>query len=186
MPGALHIIRELMNPGDILISDVGSHKMWIGRNYPVYEPNSVLMSNGLASMGISLPGGIAARLAVPEKTVVTVMGDGGFLMNSQEIETAKRIGVGYTIIVFNDNSYGLIAWKQHNHRRRTFGTEISNPDFKEYAESFGIKGYAPKSVRELRANLEEAITSRRLCLVEIPIQPKENYELCKKLESDLC
>jgi acetolactate synthase-1/2/3 large subunit len=103
VPGVLHIIREIMNPGDLLLSDVGSHKLWIGRNYPVYEPNSVLISNGFASMGIALPGGLAAKLAKPNKQVVAVMGDGGFLMNSQEIETAKRVGIGYTIIVFNDN-----------------------------------------------------------------------------------
>ena len=108
VPGVLHIIREHMDPGDILISDVGSHKVWIGRNYPVYEPNSVLISNGLASMGIALPGGIAAKLAKPNKKVVTVMGDGGILMNSQEIATAKQLGIGYTIIVFNDNDYGLL------------------------------------------------------------------------------
>ncbi|MEE8417313.1 MAG: acetolactate synthase large subunit [candidate division Zixibacteria bacterium] len=184
VPGALHIIREFMNPGDILISDVGSHKIWVGRNYPVYEPNSVLISNGLASMGIALPGGIAAKLAAPQKQVVTVMGDGGFLMNSQEIETAKRIGVGFTIIVFNDNDYGLISWKQTGHTGKTFGTGLTNPDFKKYAESFGIKGYAPKTLGELRNDLKKAITSQELCLVEVPIQPEVNYQLSKKLKSD--
>lgn len=185
VPGTLLLIRELMNPGDILISDVGSHKIWIGRNYPVYEPNSVLISNGLASMGIALPGGIAAKLAMPEKQVVTVMGDGGFLMNSQEIETAKRIGVGFTIIVFNDNDYGLISWKQAGHTGKTFGTGLTNPDFKKYAESFGIKGYAPKTLGELEDNLKEAITGKELCLVEIPIQPSVNNELSQKLKRDL-
>ncbi len=185
VPGVLQIIRELMNPGDILISDVGSHKMWIGRNYPVYEPNSVLISNGFASMGIALPGGIAARLARPEKQIVTVMGDGGFLMNSQEIETAKRLGIGYTIIVFNDNDYGLISWKQYRHTGKTFGTGLTNPDFKKYAESFGIPAYSPKTLQELKDDLNKAITSQELCLVEIPIQPKVNYELSEKLEKDL-
>lgn len=185
VPGALHIIRELMDPGDILISDVGSHKVWIGRNYPVYEPNSVLISNGLASMGIALPGGIAAKLAKPHKKVVTVMGDGGFLMNSQEIATAKQLGVGYTIIVFNDNDYGLISWKQFRHKKRTFGTKLVNPDFKKYAESFGIPAYAPQTLQELKDDLAKAITSQELCLVEISIQPKVNYELSEKLEKDM-
>jgi len=184
VPGVLHIIRESMVPGDILISDVGSHKMWVGRNYPVYEPNSVLISNGLASMGIALPGGLAAKLALPHKKVVAVMGDGGFMMNSQEIETARRIGVGYTIIVFNDNDYGLISWKQKSHTGKTFGTHLSNPDFKMYAESFGIPAYKPKNLKELRDNLTEAIDSQKLCLVEIPIQPKVNYELTRKLEQN--
>lgn len=186
VPGTLHLIREFMRPGDILISDVGSHKLWIGRNYPVYEPHSVIISNGFASMGIALPGGIAAKLALPHKQVVTVMGDGGFLMNSQEIETARRTGVGYTIIVFNDNDYGLISWKQHSHTRKTFGTGLTNPDFKKYAESFGIKAYAPRQLGELRENLKQAITSQELCLVEIPIHPRVNYELSRKLENDLC
>jgi acetolactate synthase-1/2/3 large subunit len=185
VPGVLHIIRELMNPGDLLLSDVGSHKMWVGRNYPVYEPNSVLISNGFASMGIALPGGLAAKLAKPDKQVVSVMGDGGFMMNSQEIETAKRIGVGYTIIVFNDNDYGLISWKQFSHTKRTFGTGLTNPDFKKYAESFGIPAYAPKSLKELKGDLKEAVTGQELCLVEIPIQPRVNYELSEKLERDL-
>ena len=186
VPGVLHLVRRNMNPGDILISDVGSHKVWIGRNYPVYEPNSAIISNGLASMGIALPGGIAAKLAHPEKQIVTIMGDGGFLMNSQEIETARRIGVGFTIIVFNDNDYGLISWKQVKHSGKSFGTRLTNPDFKMYAESFGIKGYAPKTVEELKNDLKRAITSQELSLIEIPIDSRINHELTKKLESNLC
>ncbi|RKX19905.1 MAG: acetolactate synthase large subunit, partial [Candidatus Zixiibacteriota bacterium] len=186
IPGTLHIIRGIMNPGDILISDVGSHKVWIGRNYPVYEPNSVIMSNGLASMGIALPGGLAAKLAFPDRQVVTVMGDGGFMMNSQEIETARRIGLGYTIVVFNDNDYGLISWKQRGHAGRTFGTALTNPDFRKYAESFGIKGYTPTTLAELNANLSEAVTSKELSLVEVPIHPDINYQLSAKLKKNLC
>ncbi len=186
VPGTLQIIRNIMNPGDILISDVGSHKIWIGRNYPVYEPNSVVISNGLASMGIAVPGGLAAKLALPDKQVVSIMGDGGFMMNSQEIETAKRLGLGFTIIVFNDNDYGLISWKQNGHTGRTFGTSLTNPDFKKYADSFGIKGYTPKSLDELKANLTEAITSNELNLIEVPIDPGINYELSHKLENNVC
>lgn len=184
IPGVLHVIREIMHPGDILISDVGSHKMWIGRNYHVHEPNSVIISNGLASMGIALPGGIAAKLAHPDKKVVAAMGDGGFLMNAQEIETAKRIGVGYTIIVFNDNDYGLISWKQVSHRGKKYGTALTNPDFTKFAESFGIKAYCPKTPAQVRKDLNEAITSQELCLVEIAIDPSVNYELTKKLQNN--
>jgi acetolactate synthase I/II/III large subunit len=186
VPGVLHIVRELMNPGDIVLSDVGSHKMWIGRNYPTYEPNSVIISNGLASMGIALPGGVAAKLALPHKQVVAMMGDGGFMMNSQEIETAQRLGVGFTIIVFNDNDYGLISWKQHSHTQRSFGTHLTNPDFKKYAESFGIKGFRPSNLRELKDCLKETISRQHLCLVEIPIEASVNYELSAKLEKNLC
>jgi len=184
IPGTLQIIRELMNPGDILLSDVGSHKIWIGRNYPVYEPNSVIISNGLASMGIALPGGIAAKLAYPHKQVVTAMGDGGFLMNSQEIETAQRIGVGFTIIVFNDNDYGLISWKQIGHTGKKFGTGLTNPDYIKYAESFGIEGYSPQTLPELKETLQNAITSQRLCIVEVKIDPSVNYGLTEKLSKN--
>jgi len=186
VPGTLRLIRKLMNPGDILISDVGSHKVWIARNYPVYEPNSVIISNGMASMGIALPGGIAAKLAHPKRRVVTIMGDGGFLMNAQEIETAKRIGVGYTIIVFNDNDYGLISWKQKGHTGKSFGTGLTNPDFCMLAESFGIKGHSPRTVKELKENLEEAVSSNEMSLVEVKIDPKVNHELTEKLKSQKC
>lgn len=186
VPGTLHIIRKIMNPSDILVSDVGSHKVWIGRNYPAYEPNSVIISNGMASMGIAVPGGLAAKLVYPDKQVVAIMGDGGFMMNSQEIETAKRMGLGYTIIVFNDNDYGLISWKQNGHTGHTFGTALTNPDFKKYAESFGIKGYTPKTLAELESNLTEAITSNKLNLVEVAINPGINNELSRKLEKNVC
>jgi acetolactate synthase I/II/III large subunit len=181
IPGTLLLIREIMKPGDILLSDVGSHKMWIGRNYPVCEPNSVIISNGLASMGIALPGGLAAKLAHPDHQVVAAMGDGGFLMNSQEIETAKRIGVGFTILVFNDNDYGLISWKQIGHKGHKYGTGLTNPDYVKYAESFGIDGYSPKSLTELKEALETTIRSQKLSIVEIPIDPSVNYELSEKL-----
>jgi acetolactate synthase I/II/III large subunit len=186
IPGALHLIRENMRPGDLLISDVGSHKMWIGRNYPVYEPNSVIISNGLASMGISLPGAIAAKRAFPDKRVVAAMGDGGFLMNCQEIETAKRLGLAFTIIVFNDNDYGLISWKQKAHSGRSFGTGLSNPSYIQFAESFGIKGYSPKNLVELKSTLQQTIQGNELSIVEIAINPKVNYELTQKLSGNIC
>jgi len=181
VPNVLNIIRKSINDEDILISDVGSHKMWIARNYLTYEPNTCIMSNGLASMGIALPGGIAAKLACPNKNVVCVMGDGGFMMNSQEIETAKRIGANYVIVVLNDNDYGLISWKQSSHVGKSFGTKLTNPDFKKYAESFGIKAYHPKNVDEVEKDLRKAISSNELCLVTIDIDPSVNLELSKKL-----
>jgi acetolactate synthase-1/2/3 large subunit len=137
-------------------------------------------------MGISLPGGIAAKLAHPEKRVVAIMGDGGFLMNSQEIETANRLGVGFTIIVFNDNDYGLVSWKQYGHIGKTFGTALTNPDLKMYAESFGIAGYRPETLSELKDVLNSAIAGQELSLIEIPIDPKVNYNLSDKLSSGKC
>lgn len=186
VPGSLNIIREFMRPGDIMLSDVGSHKMWIGRNFPVYEPNSTFISNGLATMGIALPGGIGAKLAHPEKRVVTAMGDGGFLMNVQEIETAKRLGLGFPILVFNDNDYGLIRWKQTSSTGKSFGTALTNPDFVRLAESFNIEGYAPGSLQELRKVLKRVIQDQILSIVEISIDPRVNNELTRKLNSNIC
>jgi acetolactate synthase-1/2/3 large subunit len=183
IPGALNIIREVLPDHGLLISDVGSHKMWIARNFPTWCAHGCIISNGLATMGIALPGGIAASLADPDRHIVAASGDGGFMMNVQELETAKRLGVGFTAVVFNDNDYGLISWKQRTHTGRSTGTRISNPDFKALAESFDIKGFRPKTVGELNQVLEDSIRSRELRLVEIPVNPAVNSELTDKLSS---
>ena len=181
VPGALNIIREILDDNGLLISDVGSHKLWIARNFKTCCANGCIISNGLATMGISLPGGIAASLIDPERQVVAAMGDGGFLMNSQELETAKRIGASLTCVVFNDNDYGLISWKQTMSRGRSVCTRLTNPDFKVYAESFGIKGYRPQTLKELKEQLYQAITSNELCLVEVPVDARVNQGLVEKL-----
>lgn len=182
IPGALNIIRELLPDDGLLISDVGSHKIWIARNFPTYCPNGCIISNGLASMGIAVPGAVAAWLANPGRKIVAATGDGGFLMNSQELETAKRVGAKFTVVIFNDNDYGLISWKQHLSRARSVGTRISNPDFKAYAESFGIRGYRPSNVNELRAQLATAMGSDAISVVEIPVDTSVNNELVEKLK----
>lgn len=181
IPGGLNLIRQVLPDDGLLISDVGSHKVWIARNFPTYCPNGCIISNGLAAMGIALPGGIAAALAQPGRSIVAAMGDGGFLMNSQELETARRLKVGFTVVVFNDNDYGLISWKQGMSRAHSTGTRIGNPDFRAYAQSFGIKAERPESVEELRGALEEAIRSRELRFIEIPVDPGVNRELVAKL-----
>ncbi len=182
IPGTISIIWEIMDDTGLLISDVGSHKMWITRNYPTCVPNGCIVSNGLASMGISLPGAIAASLIDPDRQVVAAMGDGGFLMNSQELETAKRLGVNCTFVIFNDNEYGLIKWKQQMSRGKSVFTKLGNPDFKAYAESFGIKAYQPKSLAELREQMNQAITLKELSVIEVPVDPAVNNGLVKKLE----
>ncbi|MFW6199085.1 MAG: thiamine pyrophosphate-dependent enzyme, partial [Gemmatimonadota bacterium] len=159
-PGAIHVVRQVMDDSGLLISDVGSHKMWIARNFPTYCAGGCIISNGLASMGIALPGAIAAALAQPGRQVVAAMGDGGFLMNSQELETARRLDVGFTAIVLNDDDYGLISWKQAMSRGRSVSTRISNPDFVKYAESFGVAGYRPESYGELREVLPHTLRTR--------------------------
>ncbi|MDP8928473.1 MAG: acetolactate synthase large subunit [Actinomycetota bacterium] len=181
VPGVLNVLRSVLHDDALLVSDVGSHKMWIARNFPTYVPNGCVISNGLASMGIALPGGIAAALLHPARQVVAAMGDGGFLMNSQELETAKRLGVGFTALVLNDFDYGLISWKQEMSHDRSVSTRIDNPDFKQYAESFGIRGYCPNDLGELREGLREAVTSTELCVFEVRVDPSVNRELVERL-----
>ena len=166
--GTLPHLREQMADDDVLISDVGSHKMAIAQRFPTYEPNTTIISNGLASMGIAVPGGVAADL-VSDSNVVVASGDGGFLMNAAEIETATRIGCGFTIVVFNDDDYGLISEQQEEHAGYHFGTELTNPDLVTFAESFGIDGYRPESWAEVEDVLSETIPGDGMSLVEIPI-----------------
>ena len=143
------------------MSDVGAHKVWVARLYQAYEPNTVIISNGFAAMGISLPGAIAAKLVHPDRQVVALCGDGGFLMNSQELETAKRIGANITVVVWRDDGYGLIDWKQRNEFGRPFGVEFGNPDFVAYAESFGIAGFRPSSAARPAADPAPRARRRR-------------------------
>ena len=164
----LPLLREAMAPEDVLVSDVGSHKMAIAQDFPIYEPNTCIISNGLASMGIAVPGGLAADLAV-DAHVVAATGDGGFLMNAAEIETATRLGAGYTIVVFNDNDYGLISEKQTDHTGESFGTGLTNPDLVAFAESFGIEGHRPTTPGELREAFTAAVGSDTMHLIEVPV-----------------
>jgi len=166
--GVLPVLRETMADDDVLVSDVGSHKMAIAQSFPTYEPNTCIVSNGLASMGIAVPGGLAADLAVDEN-VVAATGDGGFLMNAAEIETATRVGCEYTVVVFVDDDYGLISEKQEGHTGESFGTRLTNPDLVAFAESFGIDGYRPETADELRDAIDAAV-SGGMALVEVPVR----------------
>ena len=131
---------------DILISDVGLHKLWIGRMFPAHEPNTVLIANGLAGMGFALPTAIAAKLVHPDRNVVTVNGDGGFLMNCQELETAVRLGTPIVNVIWENRQFGSIVWKQDKKFGRHFGTDFTNPDFVKLAEPSGCRpGAASRS-----------------------------------------
>ncbi|HUQ77260.1 MAG TPA: acetolactate synthase large subunit [Patescibacteria group bacterium] len=178
---AIADLREALGPEDIVVSDVGAHKVWVARLYQAYEPNTVIISNGFAAMGISLPGAVAAKLVHPERKVVALCGDGGFLMNSQELETAKRIGANVTVVVWRDDGYGLIDWKQRNEFGRPFGVEFGNPDFVDYARSFGIAGFRPTSAADLLPTLRRALDVDGPSLVEIPIDYRENLRLTERL-----
>ena len=167
----LPLLREAMAPQDVLVSDVGSHKEAIAQNFPTDVPNTCIVSNGLAAMGIAVPGGLAADQAIdPARNVVAATGDGGFLMNAAEIETATRLGCGFTIVVFNDDEYGVISEKQYEHTGESFGTELTNPDLVAFAESFDIGGYRPESPDAIRETFEEVVGGDEMALVEVPVE----------------
>jgi acetolactate synthase-1/2/3 large subunit len=180
---ALLELRRALGPSDIVVSDVGAHKVWVARLYQAYEPNTVIISNGFAAMGISLPGAIAAKLVHPDRKVVALCGDGGFLMNSQELETAKRIGTNVVVVVWRDDGYGLIDWKQRNEFGRPFAVDFGNPDFVDYARSFGIAGFRPDSADDLYPTLMKALDVDGPALVEVPIDYRENLRLTERLGS---
>ncbi len=174
-------LRRALGPDDIVVSDVGAHKIWVARLYQAYEPNTVIISNGFAAMGISVPGAIAAKLVHPDRRVVALCGDGGFLMNSQELETARRVGANITVVVWRDDGYGLIDWKQRTEFGRPFGVDFGNPDFVAYAESFGIAGFRPSSAADLYPTLMRALEHDGPSLVEVPIDYRENLRLTERL-----
>jgi acetolactate synthase I/II/III large subunit len=178
---AIADLRRALRPADIVVSDVGAHKIWVARLYQAYEPNTVIISNGFAAMGISLPGAIAAKLVHPDRHAIALCGDGGFLMNSQELETARRIGAGVTVVVWRDDSYGLIDWKQQSEFERPFGVAFTNPDFIAYAQSFGLAAFRPSSADDLYPTLMRAIEHPGPSLVEVPIDYRENLRLTERL-----
>ena len=178
---AIADLRRALDPTDIVVSDVGAHKIWVARLYQAYEPNTVIISNGFAAMGISLPGAIAAKLVHPERRAIALCGDGGFLMNSQELETARRIGADITVVVWRDDGYGLIDWKQQSEFERPFGVTFTNPDFIAYAQSFGLAAFRPSSADDLYPTLMRAIEHPGPALVEVPIDYRENLRLTERL-----
>lgn len=179
-------LRTAMDLEDIVICDVGAHKMWMARMFRCEVPNTCIISNGFASMGIALPGAIAAKLAMPERKVVAVTGDAGFLMNVQEIETAVRLQIPLVVLVWNDSGYGLIKWKQLNQFGRISNVDFSNPDFVMLAESFGAEGVRIESTAELLPKLREALESDRVTIIDCPVDYGENLKLTSSLGEMIC
>ncbi|HUZ84355.1 MAG TPA: acetolactate synthase large subunit [Gaiellales bacterium] len=180
----LRDLRELMNPRDVLISDVGAHKLWISRLWPTHVPNTVLISNGAAAMGFAVPAAIAARMVLPrDRRVVTVSGDGGFLMNVQELETARRLGLTITNIVWTDSAYGVIEMHQQRKFGHLAGTRFTNPDLVALAESFGLAGLRVGSADELVPTLRRALDLDVSSVVDIPIDYRENATFSRTLEA---
>ena len=174
-------LRKVLNPEDVVISDVGAHKMWMARMYQAEKGNTCIISNGFASMGIGVPGAIAAKLVNPKATALTVTGDAGFLMNSQEIETALRIGAAIVILVWNDSEYGLIKWHQMRKLGRPSHIDFTNPDLVKYAESFGAKGYRVTKADELVPILKQAIADDTVVVIDCPVDYSENMKLTEEL-----
>lgn len=179
----VHDVREVLGPEDIAICDVGAHKMWMSRMYRAERPNTCIISNGFAAMGIAVPGAVAAKLAYPDRKVIAVTGDAGFMMNSQEIETALRMKTPFVILIFNDAEYGLITWHQLRHFGRPSHVAFANPDFVKYAESFGAKGYRVQSAQDLVPTLRKALADDTVAIVDCPVDYSENMKLTRRLEA---
>ena len=170
-------LREALGPDDIVVSDVGAHKVWLARLFPTERPNTVVISNGLASMGIAVPGAIAAKLVHPARQVVAFSGDGGFLMNVQELETAKRIGAAIVVVVLVDGRLGVIETNEKRQFGRTFATEFGNPDFVQLARAFGIAGFAVDGPRDLLPTLRRALDLGAPALVAVPWDHRVNEHI---------
>lgn len=182
----IHDIRKVMGADDIVISDVGAHKMWIARMYPALSPNTCIISNGFASMGIALPGAIGAKLLYPDRKVLAVCGDGGFVMNCQEMETAVRVRTPIVCLIFNDQTYGLIKWKQQMQYGRASHVDFGNPDFVLLAQSFGWKGIRIGAADELVPALNEAFEAGVPALIDCRVEYAENLKLTEKLGNIVC
>jgi acetolactate synthase-1/2/3 large subunit len=170
-------LRVALSGDDVVICDVGAHKVWLSRLYPAYAPNTVIVANGFAPMGIALPGAIAAKLVRPERKVVAFSGDGGFLMNVQELETAKRLGTAIVCVVLVDGRYGVIEANQQRRFGRTGGIEFGNPDMAQLARAFGIRGETVTSADGLLPALKRALDGDGPAIVAVPIDPRENAKL---------
>lgn len=175
-------LRQVLGPSDILLSDVGAHKMWISRYWQCEEPNTCLISNGFCSMGFALPGSIGAKLAFPERRVLSINGDAGFMMNMQDLETAARLGLNVVAMVWCDGEYGLIKWKQQNNfGGRHFDLRFNNPNFEYLAKAFGIFGKEISKPSELVPTLEKAFKQKGPAIIAVPVDYRENVKLTKRL-----
>ena len=167
-------VRKAMPEGGIIALDNGVYKIWFARNYRAYQPNTVLLDNALASMGAGLPSAMAAKLVHPERKVMAICGDGGFMMNSQELETAVRLGMDLVVLILRDNAYGMIKWKQANMGFDDFGLDYGNPDFVKYAQSYGAEGHRVESAEALLPLLEHCLRSPGVHLVDAHMDYRDN------------
>jgi acetolactate synthase-1/2/3 large subunit len=180
---ALIDCRRVMGENDIVISDVGANKVWVARHYNCYKPNTCIISNGFATMGIAVPGAIAAKLVNPEKKILAITGDAGFMMNCQEFETAYRLGTNFVTLIFDDKSYGLIKWKQDMQYGHHSYVDFTNPDFVKFAESVGAIGYRIEKTEDLLPTLTKAFKADKPVIIDCPVDYRENMKLTAHLEA---
>ena len=175
-------IRNLMGYHDIIALDNGVYKIWFARNYLAFQPNTILLDNALATMGAGLPSAMLAAMIHPNRKVMSICGDGGFMMNSQEIETAVRMNLNLVVLILNDNSYGMIRWKQAGSGFEDWGLEYNNPDFVKYAESYGAHGHRITSVIGFSETVDRAYREGGVHLIDMPVDYSQNV---KELITDL-
>jgi acetolactate synthase-1/2/3 large subunit len=184
---AVHTIRQELDEDGIVTLDNGVYKVWFARNYLCYQNNSLLLDNALATMGAGLPSAMLAKLINPDRKVISVCGDGGFMMNSQEMETAVRIGLDLVVIILNDNAYGMIKWKQEGMGFENFGLDYNNPDFVKYAESYGATGHRPSSHAEFTETLQKALSSKGVHLIDLAVDYSLNHAILNEgLKDKIC
>ncbi|GAA0437255.1 acetolactate synthase large subunit [Lentibacillus halophilus] len=179
-------LRSVLREDDIAISDVGAHKMWMARMYHCYEPNTCLISNGLASMGVAVPSAIAAKMAKPQRHVVAVCGDGSFQMTGAELETAKRLDLPIIVLMWRDNGYGLIEWHQKKEFDRASYIKFGNPDYQQLATSYGFEAINIQAADDLKPALEQATAMAKPVFIDCPVDYKENMKLTEKLGDIIC
>ncbi|MBC8346231.1 MAG: acetolactate synthase large subunit [Candidatus Marinimicrobia bacterium] len=177
----IRIIRKELPDDGIVTLDNGVYKVWFARNYRCYEPNTLLLDNALATMGAGLPSAISAKLINPEKKVISVCGDGGFMMNSQELETAVRIGLNLVVIILNDSAYGMIKWKQEGMGFENYGLDYKNPDFVKYAESYGATGHRPESDEAFRKSLSKCLNTDGVHVIDLAVDYSLNHSILNVL-----
>ena len=167
-------VRRVTEGKGIIALDNGVYKIWFARNYKAASPNTVLLDNALATMGAGLPSAMAAKLVFPDRQVVAICGDGGFMMNSQELETAVRLGMNLIVLILRDDAYGMIKWKQANMGFDNFGLDYGNPDFVKYAESYGAHGHRVEGAQELAALITECHANPGVHVIDVPVDYSEN------------
>ncbi|SHN30872.1 acetolactate synthase-1/2/3 large subunit [Cyclobacterium lianum] len=173
----VNLLRKKLGEKDVITLDNGVYKIWFARNYTCYQPKTLLLDNALASMGAGLPSAMTVNLLHPDRKVVAVVGDGGFMMNSQELETAVRLGLNLLVIILNDKSYGMIKWKQEDMGFKDYGLDFNNPDFIQYANSYGAHGYRPESDSQLQEILDTSLNSPGVHVIDLPVDYSLNHPI---------